>query len=51
MCKTVLTIFYLSDKFKSYEIIWKQAVNKAKFFLAKNNINYDEDLEIIKLIN
>ena len=50
VCKTVLTIYYLSDKFKSYEILWKQAVNKAKFFLLKNNINFDEDLEIIKLI-
>ena len=51
VCKTVLNIYYLYDKFISYEIIWKQAVNKAKFFLAKSNINYDEDLEIIKLIN
>ena len=47
VCKTVLNIYYLYDKFISYEIIWKQAVNKAKFFLAKNKINYDEDLKFI----
>ena len=48
ICKTIMTIYYLNDKLKSYAIIWKQAVNKGKFFLAENNINYDEDLEKIK---
>ena len=48
ICKTIMTIYYLNDKLKSYSIIWKQAVNKGKFFLAENNINYDEDLEKIK---
>lgn len=48
VCKTIMTIYYLSDKFKSYEIIWKQAANKGKIYLSKNNINYDKVLEIIK---
>ena len=47
VCNTLLTIYYLEEKFKTYELIWKQAVNKGKYYLSKNNINYDIDLNAI----
>ena len=48
VCKTIMAIYYLNDKFKIYEIIWKQAANKGIFYLSENNVNYDKTLEIIK---
>ena len=47
ICKTFLTIYYLEEKFKSYELIWKQIVNKGKYYLSKNNIDYDMDINAI----
>ena len=47
ICMTLLTIYYLEEKFKSYELIWKQIVNKGKYFLSKNKINYDIDINAI----